>query len=159
MAANLEWRLTGGASNDDPKLSLGGVASSSVLAGTPEAFFDNVNPLEMLNGDEEYRALALYNAGDDLAALVSVLLLADTFSPDTSLAIGIEASPIGSTTTIADESTAPAGVSFSQPVEGSPLPLPDIPAGSACLVWFKRTVSAGAANMRADSVSFAVDYA
>jgi len=65
MAAVLELRLTGGADNDDPDASLGGVASSEEVSGTPlNNLFDDITPAEAEAGCTEYRAISIYNSGD-----------------------------------------------------------------------------------------------
>ena len=52
----------------------------------------------------------------------------------------------GNEQTVADEQTAPSGVSFSAPSNfAGGLSIGDIPAGSHKAVWARRTVTAGAA--------------
>lgn len=160
MAAILVWRLTGGASNSDPNASLGGVRSSNALSATAlNNLFDDVSPAESAAGDTEYRALDLYNSGDATAGGVVVYMSTETTSAGTQLDFGIEASPINSTLSIADESTAPAAVSFSRYTSGSKLSLPDIAASSGCRVWFRRVVGAATANLNPDQGTFTVEYA
>jgi hypothetical protein len=50
--------------------------------------------------------------------------------------------------TIVNETTAPAGVTFS----AGPLTMPDIPAGSCLAVWLKLVVPAGTAAINPDGV-------
>lgn len=160
MAATLQWRLTGGASNSDPNASLGGVRSSQSLSATAlNNLFDDVAPAEASAGDTEYRALDLYNYGDATASLITFWWSTETSSSATTVHNAIEASPINSTTSIANESTQPAGTSFLGYNSGSKLTLPDIPAGSGCRVWFKRIVTAGALNTTNDSGAFVAEYA
>lgn len=160
MAATLVWRLTGGASNSNPNASLGGTRSSNALSGTAlNNLFDDVAPAEASAGDTEYRAIDLYNSGDATATSVVFYQSTETSSAGTTLDNGIEASPINSTLSIADESTAPAGVSFAHYVTGSRLTIPDIAAGSGCRVWFKRIVSAATGNTSNDAGAFTVEYA
>ena len=160
MAAILVWRLTGGASNSDPNASLGGVRSSNALSATAlNNLFDDVSPAESAAGDTEYRALDLYNSGDATAGGVVVFMSTETTSSGTQLDFGIEASPINSSLSVANESTAPAGVSFAHYTSGSKLSLPDIAASSGCRVWFRRVVDAGAANLNPDQGTFTAEYA
>jgi hypothetical protein len=156
MSAVLELRLTGGASNSDPNASLGGVASSNQLSGTAmNNLFDNVSPTEAVNGDVEYRAVSIYNSGDAAATGVEAYMSTETPSPKTQLDFGIEAG----TQTIADESTAPSGVTFAHYATGSRLSIADIPAGSAVRLWIRRTVTAGCVNLSSDFCEISIDYA
>lgn len=160
MAGTLVYRLTGGASNSDPNASLGGTSSSvSVSSTAMNNLFDDVSETEAAAGDVEYRAVDLRNTGDATATVVRLYLSADTSSPSTEIDIGIEASPIGSTTSIADESIAPSGVSFAHYNSSSKLSLPDINAGAYCRVWLRRTVTAGASNTSNDQGTLYVSYA
>lgn len=160
MASILKMHLTGGASNADPALALGGASSSVELSATPlNNLFDNVSADEASAGDTEYRAIDVKNSGDASAAGVQIYMNPETTSAGTALDMGIEASPLGSTTSIANESTAPAGVTFAHYTTGSRLSLPDIAAAAYCRVWVKRIVTAGAGNLANDTGTLNVDYA
>ena len=160
MAATLVWKLTGGAANADPNASLGGTRSSVSLSGTAlNNLFDDVSPAESSAGDTEYRALDLYNSGDATAGGVVVFMSTETASSGTSLDFGVDASPINSNLSVVDESTAPAGVSFSHYTTGSKLSLPDIAASGGCRVWFKRIVGASTGNLNPDQGAFTAEYA
>ena len=160
MAATLVWKLTGGAANADPNASIGGVRSSVSLSGTAlNNLFDDVSPSEASAGDTEYRAIDLVNTGDAASAGTVVYMSTETTSAGTALDMGIEASPINSTMSIAGESIAPAGVSFAHYTSGSKLSLPAIAAGSCCRVWFKRIVGASTGNLANDQGTFTIEYA
>lgn len=160
MPSTLVWRLTGGAANSDPNASLGGTRSSNTISGTAmNNLFDNVTAAEASAGDTEYRALDLYNSGDAASSGTELYMGTPTSSTSTELQFGIEASPIDSATSIADESTAPAAVSFAAYTTGSRLSIPAIAAGSGCRVWIKRIVSASAPNTASDSGTISVEYA
>lgn len=163
MAATIEFRLTGGSTNTDPNLSLGGAMSSNVVSETAmNNLFDNVTPTEATNGDTEYRAIDLYNSGDATASAIEMYMSAETSSADSQLDFGTN-----NTThtggdqgdTIADEGTAPGGITFAHYLTGSRLSLTDIPAGSAVRVWIRRTIAVGASNTNNDIGTIAVDYA
>lgn len=160
MAATLAFQLTGGASNADPALALGGVHSSVALSGTAmNNLFDDVSPAEATAGDTEYRAIDITNTGDAAGTVVKIFMDPETSSPSTQLDMGIEASPLGSTLSIANESTAPAGVTFAHYNTGSKLALPDIAAAAYCRVWVRRVVSAAAPNTSNDAGTLTVEYA
>jgi hypothetical protein len=122
--------------------------------------FDNVSASEASAGDVEYRALDLYNSGDATATLVNFYFDPNTSSADTVLAVATEGSPIDSTLSIADESTAPAGgLSFTEPDSGSMKSLPDIADGSYCRLWIRRTVSSSASNTSSDAATLKWEFA
>lgn len=156
MSANLELRLTGGASNANPDNSLGGVSSSVALSSTPmNNLFDNVTPAERSAGDTEYRALTLVNTGDAAAQGVALYMENETSNAGTSLDFGLDST----TQTIADEDTAPGSVTFGHYTSSSKLSISDIAAGAEQRIWVKRIVQAGAANDPSDVGKIAVEYA
>ena len=160
MAATLAFQLSGGASNADPNLSLGGVHSSVALSATAmNNLFDDVAAGEASAGDTEYRAIDITNTGDATSAVTKIFMDPETSSTSTQLDMGIEASPLGSTLSIANESTAPAGVTFAHYNSGSKLSLPDIAAAAYCRVWVRRVVSAAAPNTSNDTGTLNVEYA
>ena len=167
MPASLQFRLTGGASNSDPDASLGGVMSSNQISATAmNNLFDNVDPEEASAGDTEYRAIDVYNGGDEAATNVTVHMGTETSSSDTQLDMGhdVTNNPHASGwngETIADEDTAPASpvITFGHHVSANKLSLPDIPAGQACRVWLKRVVSASATNTSNDQGTLRAEYA
>lgn len=158
MASNLVWKLTGGAANASLSASLGGTVSSVAVSGSPmNNLFPNVTASQATAGLTDYRAFDLVNTGD--AAAVGTLLWfdAETSSTDTTLQFGLDA--LDSSLSIADGLTAPVGISFSEPNAGAPLNVGDIPAGHGFRVWFKRIVTAGAANTSSDLATFTWEYA
>lgn len=163
MAAVLEFRLTGGSTNTDPNASLGGAMSANPVSATAmNNLFDNVSPTEANDGDTEYRAIDLYNSGDAAATAIEMYMSAETTSADSQLDFGTnntthDGSDQGDT--IADESTAPGGITFAHYTNASRLSIVDIPAGSAVRVWIRRVIVAGAANTANDTGTIAVDYA
>ena len=145
-STDLKYRLSGGAANTDPLASLGGAKSST---DAPAGYFDNVTSGEAATGDVEYRCVYFHNAHASLTALaVKLWISANTPSGDTGVEIGLGTSAVGANEqTVADESTAPAGVTFSAPAnEGAALVIGDVPAGQHKAFWVKRTVSAAAAS-------------
>jgi hypothetical protein len=152
MAASLELRLSGGASNTDPDAALGGARSTAgggvvPTSLTANSIFDDVTGAEEAAGDLEYRGLFIYNAGDVDAQNTVVWISANTSDSGTQIAIALadEAIGTGSIETIANENTAPSGPSFTEPAtEGAALSIGTIPAGSHKGVWVRRDVDAGA---------------
>lgn len=156
MAATLVFRLT----TLTNSMSLGGDATANALSSTAmNNLFDNVTPDEASAGDAEYRALDVYNSGDASATSVTIYCNGTT-SPGTDVLMAIESSPLASTTSIANESTAPTiSGSFTAYSSSSKLSLPDIASSSYCRVWIKRTVSPSTANLSTDTTTLSVEYA
>lgn len=145
VSGDIVYRLSGGAANTDPAASLGG-AKSSTAAGN---YFDDVSSAEATAGDVEYRCVYVHNGHGTLALQgAKIWVQTQTPSSDTDVAIGLGTSAVnGTEQTVADESTAPSGVTFSAPSNfAGGLALGDIPAGQHKAVWVRRTVNAAAAG-------------
>ena len=154
ISTDIKYRLSGGASNSDPSLSLGGVKSSTAASN----YFDDVSSAEASAGDTEYRCVYVHNNHGSLTLIgAKVWIQANTPSGNTDVAIGLGTSAVnGTEQTVADESTAPSGVSFSQPTTfAGGLSIGDIPTGQHKAVWVRRVVNAAAAAY-ADSFTLRV---
>lgn len=145
IAANLAFYLTGGAANSNPALSLGGVISSVQFTdATLQNLFDNVSPADALTGCVHYRALSFKNASAETAYGAAIYISQETSSPDTTVAIAYDAT---GTQSVVDEDTAPIGLTFSTPLSlSAAIALGDVAASGVRRIWFRRTVSAGAAQ-------------
>jgi hypothetical protein len=121
--------------------------------------WDDVSPAEAASGSTEYRAVDVYNNGDAIAGSVTIYISSQTSSDDSAIHLGIEASDINSTTSIAAESIAPTGVTFGEHILGSELSLSNIPAGSYSRVWLKRITNVGAENTAEDLGTIAFIFA
>ena len=152
VASDLLFKQSG-ASN------LGGAISATDVSTALNGLFDVVAGGEALAGDVEYRCvyvknnhatLTLYNA----AAFIS----SNTPSTDTDCTIAVGSSAIsGTEQTIANEGTAPSGVTFSAPsTYATGISLGDLAPGQHRAIWIKRTVTAGAAAYNADGMTLAV---
>jgi hypothetical protein len=154
MANSLAFRLSGGASNSDPLLSLGGAMSSNAV--TANTLFDTVSAAEASPGDVEYRCFYVYNDGTiDLTALS--LSISDQPTQGT-YAIALDGGGLNATAEgpVADESTAPSGESFG----AGPLSLPDLAQTDKIAVWVRRTISASTPGIAlgSNTAQFQVDY-
>lgn len=136
---------------------LGG-AKSATLAGTN--YFDDTTDPEAVAGDVEYRCLYAHNAHATKTLSGAVAWLsANTPSGSTVIEIGVGTSAVnGTEQTIANESTAPAGVSFAlaSSVEGG-VQLGAIPAGQHRAIWLRRTLTAGAPALDPDTFIVRID--
>ena len=158
MAVDLEYRLSGGAANSNPLLSIGGAMSS--VEATGSTLFDTVTSAEAAAGDTEYRCVYIYNNGATEATSCSLWIQANTPSGDTDIAIALGGEGEGgSAETPADENTAPSGESFSSPSSaGTGLSLGNLAAGERYPVWIRRTVTAAAAASASDTFTLRVSY-
>jgi hypothetical protein len=144
---DIHFRYSGGAANSDPLLSLGGTKSSvSYDSDVSNSIWDNVSGTEKTTGDVEYRCWYLHNNSSSTLVATVIWISSQTDSTGDVIDIGLD--PIGkngTATTIANESTAPAGVTFSRPSSfNAGLILGDLAAGQHYAIWERRTVTAGA---------------
>lgn len=139
-SADIKYRLSGGAANADPDLSLGGAKSSTEA---PADLFDDVTSAESAAGDTEYRCFYVHNAHATLTLQNAVVWIVSNTTGNR-IAIGVGSSAVnGTEQTVANENTAPTGVAFTQPAsKGAGLALGNIPAGQHKAVWVRRTVAA-----------------
>lgn len=154
-STDIHYRLSGGASNAVPLASLGGIKSSVDATGV---IFDDVSSAEATAGDVEYRCVYVHNTHASLTLIGAVLwMLANTPSTSTTIDVGVGTSAVnGTEQTVADEGTAPTGVTFAAAAsQAAGIALGDIPAGQSRAVWLRRTVTAGAAAV-ADSFTLRV---
>ena len=156
VTADIKKFLSGGAANADLSLSLGGAISSVEIAdATLHNMFDIVSSAEALAGDIEYRCIYFKNTHATLT-LTSAVVWIQTQTPSSDTSIGIALAGEGvsvAAESVADESTAPVGESFTAPAnEGTALAIGDLAPGAYIGVWIRRTVNASAAAYNSDSV-------
>lgn len=165
LAADIQYRLSGGAGNSNPNASLGG-AMSSTAAG--DSLFDNVSSAEASAGRIEYRCIYVRNNHATLALEnAKVWIVSNTPSAQTAVAIGVGTAAVNTAeqdvttfSPIGTEQTAPVGVSFqAAATEGAALLLNSttgIPAQQYKAIWIRRTVDAGAAAYNNDTFTIRV---
>lgn len=153
---DIEFALSGGAANTSPAASLGGPIATTGTKDIPEtknALLDDVAPDEATVGDVEYRGLYVRNGHATDPLLNAVIWIDQSALPaGTTVEIGLAVEDVGvAMATIADESTAPSGVTFSAPAAresglslNTAAPLSGLSAGAYRGVWIKRTIPAGA---------------
>lgn len=149
-ATDIELRLSGGASNTDPNLALGG-AMSTVGGGLVVTDTLN-NDMNDITGDEASAGIIIYhgyyykNNHGSLTYITPVIWISSqTTSGTTDIAIAIadEAKNIA-IETVATETTAPVGPTFSAPAnKGAGLALGSLNAGDYRGWWARYTVNAG----------------
>ncbi|MCQ9378810.1 hypothetical protein [Methyloversatilis sp. XJ19-49] len=159
ISTDIKYRLSGGASNTDPNASIGGIKSSTEIGTGLHNLFDVVGSAETTAGDTEYRCFYAHNGHGSLTLENAVVFIqSNTPSGDTSVEIGVGAAAVnGTETAVADESTAPAGVTFFAAANlGAALSLGNLPAGQHRAVWVKRIVGAGAAAYTDDQATIRI---
>jgi hypothetical protein len=156
VAGDIDFHLSGGSGNTDVNASLGGAKSTTqVTTNVAANLFDHVSGTESAAGDTEYRCIYYSNAHGSLTAQsAKVYITSNTTSSADTIAIGVGTAAInGTEQTIANESTAPSGVSFSAPADyANGLALGDIPTGQHKAIWVRRIVDA-AAGAKTDNVA------
>lgn len=160
VSADIKCYLSGGASNTDVNASIGGAKSTTEFTtGNLHNLFDLVDGVEGSAGDIEYRCLYVENTHSTLTLQDAALFIpTNTPSTDTSADVGLGAAAIDATeTAIADEDTAPSGVTFSAPTTlATGLSIGDLAPGEHKAFWIRRTVNAGASAYNNDDVTWTV---
>lgn len=155
ISSDIKYKLSGGAANADPLLSLGGAISSVDAAAT---VFDDVSSAEASAGDIEYRCVYVKNTHATLTYQgAKIWIQTQTPSGDTDIAIALGGEGLnGTAETVANENTAPVGESFSAPSSfAGGLTIGNLAPGDRYPVWVRRTVTAAAA-VYADSFTLRV---
>lgn len=149
VMGDLKLYLTGGASNSDPLVSLGGISSSTQLIdATLQNLFGNVTPAEGLAGSVKYRALTFKNTSAFIAYAATLFVALETTSTDTTVSLAYDST---GTQSIVNEDTAPIGLTFTTPLSLSGgILLGDVSPAGVARIWLKRTVTASAV-LAADS--------
>lgn len=152
--SDLLFSLSGGAGNRVPAASLGGARSSlTIQSDTMENLFPNVTAAQISAGYTDYLCVYLWN-DNVLDTMFSVtVFLVQPSSPSTTISIGADpAGPGGTATTIANITTAPAGVSFSS----GPINLGNLTPQQTAALWIRRVVTAGASVLQIDNFEISV---
>ena len=154
VSTDIDYKHSGGATNSDPALSLGGVISANDV--TVNTLFDDVSSAEAAVGDTEYRCIYVQNSHATLTLLTAkVFIQANTTGDRIAIALGGEGKN-GTAEAVANENTAPVGEVFSQPVDyAGGLSLGDLAPGDTFPVWVRRTIPA-AAGAATDSYTLRV---
>ena len=149
-STDLLLRLSGGAGNTDPDLSLGGVMSTTTSISTTvgeQNLFNDVAGAEASAGSTKYRGLYLLNNHGSLTLSSSVVWI-ETQTPSASsiIAIALAGEGVNATIeTVANEDTAPSGESFSSPAtKGAGLSTGSLTFGQRYGIWIRRIISASA---------------
>jgi len=160
--ANLKWYYSGGSSNDDPSLSIGGAVSSVALSATAlNALFDNVSGQECVDGRTEYRCLYFKNIDSDADGLIDPMLWVVDQPDGSTFQVGLSYQGKNAVATaIVNDTTAPANVSFGNPATkaaGYALPGDPYMQNDYIGVWFKRIIPPNADTAITDGAQWAIE--
>lgn len=135
----------------------GAISGTEIVSNTLHNLFDIVSSVESRDGDVEYRCFYVRNTNTSFTLQnATIQILTDTPSAGTAMAIGLDTAAVGnSAQSVADEGTAPIGVTFATTV-GTILNIGDIPPNSSKAVWVRRTVLANTAAAADDAATIRV---
>lgn len=146
--------LSGGSSNADPTLSLGGDISVTAMGGN---IFGTITNRKAQLGGPDYRCVYLKNTSGSETAYGLIVWIENQAELGNTVSIGID--PVGKNAaaqSISDEYTDPVGVSFAQPSgEANGLSLGFLSPGDTIAVWFKRDTIVQNARKGAETVTLA----
>lgn len=156
VASDIEVRYSGGAANTSAAAALGGAISTAgggtVDTAVKNDLFDDVSAAESTAGDVEYRGIYVKNNHGSLTLTdARIYMSADSSNVNDTVDLALADEAVSTTIeTIADESTAPVGPTFSHPTTyAGGLALNSstgLAAGAYKGVWVRRTIGAGAAS-------------
>lgn len=144
--------------------SLGDQISTTQWAGgVANDLFDDITGAENAASTVDYRCLFIHNSNASNPLENAVVYLSAETGGGAAIAVGADptaASAIGSASaqavTVANETTAPAGVTFSSPTSAATgVALGTIPAGQCKAFWVRRT-AANTSALSNDGVTLAI---
>jgi hypothetical protein len=160
VAADIAWRYSttaGAAGNTTAGTALGSlgryISTTAWAGGVAQDLFDDLTGAANAASQVDYRCIFIYNSNAANAYQNAVVYIASEVAGGASIAIGVDttaASALGSATaqalTIANTTTAPAGVTFSSPTTAATgIALGTIPVGNVRAFWVRRTAANTAA--------------
>lgn len=151
VSTDIVYRLSGGAANTTPAASLGGARSTAgggiITSGAANNLWDDVTGDESAAGDTEYRGIYVLNNHGSLSLQNSKLWI-DSLTSSTATEFDLALAGEGLNATmevIANESTPPAGESFTRPVtKAGGLSTGTIPFSQHYGIWVRRLVDVAA---------------
>lgn len=127
------------------------------LASLIDNFFDSITGAEAAAGSTEYRALIVKNDSAYTMYNTAAWLAQNTPFPNDEVWVAIEATVANAIQSIASETTAPAGLTWSlAATEGAALAIGNLAAGATYGIWIKRVVSPTANRYAANNFMLTV---
>ena len=158
---------TGSAGNSTAGTAAGSlgkyISTTQWTGGSVNDLFDDISGAENAASTVDYRCIFVHNSNTANALQNAVVFLQSEVSGGANIAVGVDttaSSALGSASaqalTVANETTAPAGVTFSSPTTaGAGVSLGSIPSGQVRAFWVRRTATNSAA-LSADGVTLNV---
>lgn len=159
VSTDIQYRLSGGASNSTGNSSLGGAMSNAAVSAAVNALFNYVSGDEAASGGTDYRCIYVTNNNASLTLYgAKVWINSNTPSTSTDAQIGLGSAAINAAEqTVANAQTAPAAVTFAEAAsESAALAIGDLAPLAYKAIWIKRVVTAGAPAYSGDGVSITV---
>lgn len=140
--------------------NLGGAISAIELTGAKHELIDKFTGSETRDGTTIYACIYVKNKGAEQAENVTVHIDNETTHGSMNVQIGLGASAINANEpSIANEKTAPAGVSFVEAnSEESGLSVGSLSAGECKAFWLKYIVPAGTTAVNNYAVSIEINF-
>ena len=162
VASDIVYRLSvvtasaGDTTAGTPAGALGDqVSTTAITTATLNNLFDDVSGAEAAAGDVEYRCLFVLNNHATLTLQAAKMGITSQTAGGGTIDFGLDPAAISAkgaagaqAATIANESAAPAGVTFA----GTEVTIGDLAPGQVKGVWLRRTVTAGAGALNPDGV-------
>lgn len=154
-SAEIKYCLSGGTTNTAPANSIGGARSTVdpggiITSGVLNNLWQDVDATQAQSGSTKYRCIYVRNTNlADTWTSPKIWISTLTTSDDDEVDIGLGTSAVnGTEQSVANENTAPSGVTFSRPITkaGGLTLAATLTAGQHKAVWVKRTVNPGAAS-------------
>jgi hypothetical protein len=148
VSTDIELRYSGGAGNTTAGSALGG-AMSTAGGGTVDTtvandLFDDVSAAEAVTDDVEYRGIyvSVISAAVGTLTAAKIYISADSANADDIIDLAIADEALNATIeTIANESTAPVGPTFSHPTTyAGGIAIGDMVANDERGVWVRRSI-------------------
>jgi len=135
-------------------------STTDIVDATLNNLFDDISGDENAAQESEYRCIFIHNAHATLTWQNVVVWISNETAGGANISIGLDTTAASSYTStsqqalvVADENTAPSGVSFSSPTsKATGLSIGNLPAGYVKAIWVKRTATNSQA-MSNDSVT------
>ncbi len=164
VSGDIEYRLSGGASNTDPDAALGGAMSTVggglITSAVLNNLWDDVSGAEASAGDIEYRCIYILNSHGSLS-LQDPSIWIQTITPSTfsEVDLALAGEGLGGTAeVIANESTAPVGETFTHPItKGGGLLPGTMTFGNFHALWIRRTITAAAPAFSNDGPTLRIE--
>jgi len=161
ISSTLQINKSGGSANEDQHTSLGGTESAAAgrlfINNFLHNMYDEVGISEASSGDEEYRHFYYVNANAFSLSNAKLQILSNTKEKWSKVYFAKGTAANGSREqAVANENTAPVGISEDAWISTGEIALGTIPATSWASIWTRRKVEPGSLIVNNEKVSFRI---